>query len=133
MTYISTFITDRTQTDVSLLNEKGTLNYIGMQRVEDSLKLIMDYLGRDYSYFTWNRADIPKQSDYQKIKDAIDYLHGLIVSITGSNMLTVPSLPINTYKKWNELETFLKYVYENVYATMQRNIYAGEFYAGEVI
>lgn len=133
MAFISTFITDRTQTDVVLLNEKGTLNYLGMQRVEDSLKLITDYLWRDYSYFTWTRANIPKQSDYQKIKDAIDYIHGLIVSITGSDMLTVPSLPINTYQKWNELETFLKYTYENIYATMQKNIYAGEFYAGEIL
>ena len=124
------FITDRTSTDVELVNYKGILDTGVATRIEQALKDVCDFLGITYTQKFWldDRNEVPTVSTFhQKIYQALSDIEPRM-PVTD---LQFPRRPFNTYQKWNELESYLKVVYDILDRLKQTNIYSGEFYAGE--
>lgn len=68
-------ITDRTQNDVQQNNAKGNYNISDLNRIGEWQQYIMDLLNENGYYVkvtpktNWNKYDLPRQSDIDKIKD----------------------------------------------------------------
>lgn len=124
------FIINRTTSDVALANRKGVLDVSTATRIEQALKLICEYLGITYNSVEWldDRNRVPNNSDfYQKIYDKMVEIEAK----TPLPTVQIPSMPHNTYQKWNDIETFLKVIYDNIVAKTNNYSYLGEGYFGE--
>jgi hypothetical protein len=110
---------------------KGCLNYADLNRVESNCS----YLAENIAVFVvtkgWERIDIPRASDFQRIRNNVDAIrNGFAVF---KDTPRTPSVPLNTFEKWNDIEKILYDVDMIYHRTMDAFIYCGESYAGEDI
>ena len=146
------FIFDRTQADIDRVKElnekyrtgkiteeersewaaglKGALNAADLNRIEGNTEIIAEYLATVVSVKTWKPSDIPRVSDYKRIRDNVQKVRDAWA--VKSDTPPTPEQPLNTYQKWNDIERILHDV-DFVYTrTMESRYYCGdEFYAGE--
>ena len=154
------FVYDRTQADVDRLKElnsrylartitdreirewstgingkaglKGALNLSDVNRVEENTSAIARCLATIVSTKEWEYGDIPRVSDYQRIRNNVQKIKDSFMAL--SDTPDVPDQPLNTYQKWNDIERILHDVYY-IYVRLQNSYhYCGtEVYAGEGI
>lgn len=154
------FVYDRTQFDVDLVKDlnqkyidgtiteeekkkwnigihgkvglKGAFNLCDMNRNENNCKIIGNLVSASVETKEWEYGDIPRVSDYQRIVDNVQKIRDAYATL--SNTPATPVRPLNTYKKWNDIERILHDVFY-VYTRSQNNFnYCGaEMYAGEGI
>ncbi len=146
------FVYDRTQSDVDRVKElnqkylartisdeekaewaaglKGALNVSDLNRIESNTTQIASFLAVTVHTKTWNYNDIPRASDYLRIRNNVQAVRDAWAAL--SNTPQTPAQPLNTYQKWNNIERILhdvNYVYErtmNSYYYCDTEIYAGE-------
>lgn len=148
-----TNIFDRTQTDVDRVNElnqkwisrtitetereewhsdlKGALNASDLNRIESNIKELSGYLNVFVQARTdWMETDFPRLEDYNRILDNLSKLRSVWAVL--STTPATPELPLNTYKKWNDIEHIINDLY-SVYERTEAALYYcdGELYAGE--
>ena len=146
-------IFNRTQADVDRVNElnqkwvrrtiteaeieewhmdlKGALNASDMNRIESNIKELSGYLNVLVQARTdWRVTDFPKSTDYTRILDNLAKLRSVWAVL--STTPATPELPLNTYKKWNDIEHIINDLY-SVYERTEAALYYcdGELYAGE--
>ena len=111
---------------------KGALNLADIQRIEENCRTISEILSADIKTKEWEYGDIPRVSDYLRIRDNVQRIRDIYPSI--SSIPQVPEQPLNTYWKWNDIEKILHDVY-NIYVRIQNGYYycGAEMYAGEGI
>ena len=154
------FVYDRTQEDVERvkeLNEKylkgtitdeekrewntgingvgglrGAFNLSDIQRIEYNTEKIGGYLAEIVPVKQWEYGDIPRVSDYARIRDNVKKIKESL--ITYSDTPEVPEHPFNTFRKWNDIERILHDVY-SIYVRLKNSYYycGTELYAGEGI
>lgn len=152
------FVYDRTQADVDRikeLNEKalnetitdeeiqewktglngteglrGAFGLSDIQRIEYNTEKIGGYLATIVLTKQWEREDIPRVSDYSRIRENVQKIKEALM--TYSDTPQVPEQPLNTYKKWNDIEQILHDVY-SIYVRLKNSYYycGTELYAGE--
>lgn len=133
-------ITDRTEEDVFLRNEKGIYTHIDLNRVESAVKLIMGYiplLGKmpiDLETKTdwkphngFSATDDPTKSQMDR------YLKNVAVI---RDVFSVPeelpdSMDLLNYKSANKIESVLMEAISKSEAIVKAYFYSGELYAGE--
>ncbi len=127
-----TAVYDRTLEDVQAKNEKGTNSLSMWNRVEQNCKRVGDLIAIPTTVKSWERINIPKVSDYARIKnqtEAIRSGYGVF-----PNTPTTPSQPLNEYQKWNAIEKILYDVNKMYDDTHNALYYAGdELYSGESV
>lgn len=110
---------------------KGVLNVVDIERVEWNTSVIADLLVIDVQTNEWHYGDIPRVTDYKRIRDNVDKLRSVW------NLKTVPKTPIqplNTYQKWNDIEKILHDIYSTYIGLLNNRQYCGtEMYAGESV
>lgn len=111
---------------------KGALNLCDIKRCENNCKIIGDLLSANVDIREWEYGDIPRASDYRRIIDNVQKIRDAFVTL--SNTPETPIQPLNTYKKWNDIEKILHDVYY-IYVRLQNSYYycGTEMYAGEGI
>lgn len=117
---------DRTELDITNKTDKGHMNYLDLNRLEENIKTVADYFGIAFTQETWIIYELPKQADYERWKVAID-----LIKSAYDVFQTSPNRPFNTYQKWNELEYLLFYTDKIFNENEQAKSYCGEFYCGE--
>lgn len=152
------FVYDRTQEDVDRvkeLNEKylngtiaddeiqewntginsteglrGAFGLSDIRRIEYNTEKIGGYLATTVLTKQWEREDIPRVSDYSRIRENVQKIKEALM--TYSDTPQVPEQPLNTYRKWNDIERILHDVY-NIYVRLKNSYYycGTEIYAGE--
>ena len=148
------FVYDRTQEDVDRAAElnrkyisgritedekqewmgdlKGALNLSDLNRIEGNLSVIAGVLQISVENKSWNCGDIPRVDDYKRILDNVRKLRESWFAL--SDTPQIPVQPLNTYRKWNDIERILhdlNYTYERYTNSLY---YCGtEIYAGEGI
>lgn len=146
------FVFDRTQTDVDRIREltgkylagtitdeeklewasggKGALNVEDLNRIESNTAEIAGQLAVVVQTKTWAYNDIPRASDYLRIRNNVQAIRDAWAALSGTP--ETPVQPLTTYQKWNDIERILhdvNYVYERTKASYY---YCGaEVYAGE--
>lgn len=117
---------------------KGALNYTDLNRIEGNVSHLFNIFGVSniIAKTDWTYTDIATLSDFQRIVDNIDSLRELF-NVFDTTPIT-PSVPINTYKKVNDIEKILHdmyYIYENGSLAFARNdpIYKAELYSNDEI
>lgn len=110
---------------------KGAFNLADIQRIEENCRTISEILSADVDTKEWEYGDIPRASDYLRIRDNVQRIRDTYPAI--SSIPQVPEQPLNTYHKWNDIEKILHDVY-SIYVRIQNSFYyCGEMYAGEGI
>lgn len=80
---------------------------------------------------SWSYGDIPRVSDYLRIRGNLQVIKDAWMALSDSP--AVPDQPLNTYKKWNDIEKLLHDVNYTYDRTVSSYDYCGEIYAGEGI
>lgn len=148
------FIYDRTQADVERIKElnkkyidntitdeerqewfedsKGVLNVSDLNRIESNMETLSDILEISIETKNWIIGDIPRVSDYKRILDNLQAIREAWYTFppTPDN----PLQPLNTYKKWNDIEKILHDI-DYTYTRHIKSFYYcdTEIYAGEGI
>lgn len=146
------FVFDRTQEDVDrakVLNGKylsgsatkaeisewmhgmrGALNASDLNRIERNTAVVLHEIGLEVQEKHWDRAAIPRISDYRRLLSDVARIRNGYGVMTGTPVM--PTEPLNTYQKWNDIEKILHDVHF-VYVQVQADrVYCGtEMYAGE--
>lgn len=147
------FVFDRTQADVDRAKElnnkyiagviteeeksewdsgvKGALNVSDLNRIEANIHTLSGHFACPVITRQWNSAEIPRSSDYLRIRDNIQSIKSAWFGL--SQTPEVPEQPLNSFEKWNDIERILhdlNYTYERY---VNGFYYCGETYAGEGI
>lgn len=109
---------------------KGALNVDDLNRNEENIKLIAGEILLAVKVKRWKRYDVPGVSDYARIAANVKSIregYGVMADTP-----QVPEQPLNTYRKWNDIEKIL-YDVHNIYIRVQADrAYCGsEMHAGE--
>lgn len=110
---------------------KGAFNLSDINRNEHNCQIIGGVLATTISVKEWEYGDIPKISDYSRIRENVQKIRSAF--ITYSDTPEVPEQPLNTYQKWNDIERILHDVYYIYTRFQESRYYCGEIYAGEGI
>jgi len=141
------FIFDRTQADVDRVKElsaigwdamttkereewtagmKGSLNKSDLLRIENDCKVIANLL--NLSIVTYSSIpDFPGMDYFSDLLSNVSAIRA--AGVVEKDTPAVPDMPLNHWKKFNDIEKILFDVYEH----SKISKYAGEFYAGEEI
>jgi hypothetical protein len=135
-------VTDRTEADMLLQNEKGTYNFQDLNRVESAVQELLTQLPKigarvelevktdwglpgDFSEDTWPTFHQMKRY-LQNVKTLCDFCS-----------LQIPNMPATmedlTFDGANAIEEALEEVYKHISSIVRCLRYSGEFYAGEEI
>lgn len=108
---------------------KGCLNYTDLNRIEENTLFLSLVFEVDIETKSWSVGEIPTAKDYKRIKDNVDLVRNLCVVYEETP--ETPEEPLNTFKKYNDLEKIL----EDIYLIIQSNFYyyCGELYSGDSI
>lgn len=143
-------ITDRTQADVDYAKEhpysseslKGMRGASDLNRIANNCKVIRDSLIangmtvtalRQKSGWVKNERDWtkwPNADDLQRVLDDIKMLRGVYVVMASTP--GVPSIPINSYQKMNDIEKNLDDMHFLINGMMAVFFHSDEVYSGEV-
>lgn len=143
-------ITDRTQEDVDRvkyltrvilagtntesewkefqLNLRGALNYSDLDRIERNLNTLSILL--NISLVSMERPAIPRISYFNNLLENVRRIRTSFYCY--SNTPAVPSRPLNTYQKINDIEKILRDAYSAYCRNTENYFYCGDdVYAGE--
>ena len=114
------------------LGLKGAFNLSDIKRNENNCKIIGNLVSVPVNIKEWKYGDIPRASDYHRIRDNVQKIRNAWISL--SDTPQVPSQPLNTYQKWNDIERILHDVYYTYVRIKNSYYYCGmEMYTGEGI
>ncbi len=128
------FVTDRTEEDVLIGNEKGRYTASDLNRVESNVKELarlarkLDMLLVLTTKTDWSRAD-----QWMNATQAQRYLGNVKQLVSECNVtVKIPStLEKMNAENANNIEKALQMVYDRIMATTSSFHYSGEFFAGE--
>lgn len=122
------FVCDRTKEDVDRRSSKAYLNASDLTRIEGNMELIAGYLGIKLPLHTnWQRQELPRKgADFKRILDNTELIRsGYAVR---SDTPGTPEQPLNTWRKWNDIERILRDVYWLYFGNRSQIEYCGEIY-----
>lgn len=111
---------------------KGAFNLSDINRIEGNIDIISKIFIVTADVKEWKLGDIPRTSDYQRIRKNTKKIHAL--SFVRSDTPEVPDSPLNTFQKWNDIEKILYDAYD-IYVRLKNSYYycGTELCAGEGI
>lgn len=112
-------------------NLKGAINVSDLNRIENNISSIAGFLGVSVISKMWALNEIPKVSDYQRIRVNVESLRNSWYVLPDTP--SAPNSPLNTYQKWNDIEHILHDLNCTYQKTVENYNYCGEIYAGEGI
>lgn len=112
-------------------NMKGALNLSDITRIENNIKTLASFFKVHVNVYTYFMGYIPKSERYYKrtLRNIKKLMESWFVF---SDTPNIPTLPWNTYQKWNDIEKILhdlNYIYEryiNGFNYCDTEIYTGE-------
>lgn len=127
-------ITDRTQADVNLVLEygsigynnltpeqkavwnagmKGALNASDLNRIENNIKFLASSLELyNLNIKTdWQMSDVPRNNDFNRILSNLNAVKDKARERFSINLPGTPSLPLNGFEKINDIENILYIIY----------------------
>lgn len=129
--YLEQTITDAEKAEWAA-GMKGALNISDINRIEENTALLAAFFAVTVNTKKWTTGDIPRESDYQRIRDNVQAVRRSW-NVLGGTPAT-PTQPLNTYQKWNDIEQILNDLLATYNRTMNAYYYIGdELYAGEGI
>lgn len=135
--YIKGTITDEEKLEWSQgingsIGLKGAFNLCDINRVERNTRIIAGLVSVATEVKEWEYGDIPRVGDFLRIRENVQKIRETLFLL--SDTPQTPIQPLNTYKKWNDIERILHDVYY-VYMRIQNSYYYcdTEIYAGEGI
>ena len=109
---------------------KGAFNLSDINRIEGNISSIASLLVIFVDTKEWELGDIPRVSDYKRIKDNVQTIKDAWIKLSFTP--ETPEQPLNTYQKWNDIEKILFDVYKNYTSYRDSYYYCGtEIFAGE--
>ena len=149
------FVYDRTQADVDYVSElihigwnnwtdeqkaewmeglKGCLNTSDLERIENAISEIADLLGLEIVTRDGNLPEFPDSEYFQQLLNNVSAIRQEGSGYLHPDTPEVPSQPVNTYQKVNDIEKILFDVYDIFTANVNSRYYCGsEIYAGDSI
>ena len=109
---------------------KGVFNLFDINRIENNCQAIGEILLADVDTKEWEYGDIPRVSDYLRIRENVQKIKEAFPS---SSAPETPAQPLNTFQKWNDIERILFETYSAYERFLNSFFYCGEIYAGEGI
>lgn len=130
------FITDRTESDALLGNEKGVYSYTDLNRVETAVKQISDKMTLGLTTKTdWDLPAIFSTKEWPVESQMKRYL-GNVAAIRSYFVISIPipsTMERLTWQGANNIERILEKALASADGVKQTYRYSGEFYAGEEI
>lgn len=114
-------------------NFKGALNSSDLNRIEQNMNVLSDFLGITITIKTWQETDIPTEPDFTRIRNNLISIRNQAVlqELIYDSTPEIPELPWNVYQKINDIE---KIIYDIYGLYTAKYYYCGqEFYCGETI
>lgn len=132
-------ITDRTEDDVLLENEKGLYGYSDLNRVEEAVKEISGYFSRlgislDLQTKTdWGEPGKFSAETWPVQNQMIRYLGNVaaIKNLFPSTVMLPESMDDLTWSGANNIEKVLETAFERIDGVLKIYRYSGEIFAGE--
>ena len=114
-------------------NFKGALNSSDLNRIDQNMNVLSDFLGLAIITKTWQETDIPTDSDFKRIKNSLMSIRNKAeeMELLYDSTPEIPELPWNSYQKINDIE---KIIYDIYSLHTAKYYYCGqELYCGETI
>lgn len=113
------------------LGLKGALNLSDIKRNENNCDIIGKFIQAEVNIKEWDYGDIPREGDYERILSNVGAIRSTAF-VVHEDTPEVPSHPLNTYQKWNDIEKILHDVYY-IYVMLKNSYYycGTEMHAGE--
>lgn len=111
-----------------LSDSKGALNYSDLARIKNNIELLAEVLEIDVTIPTI--PEIPKESFYNAILSGTQAIRN--ASVLYASTPQVPTVPLNSFLKWNDIERVL----HDTYDILMNNFhyYCGEqLYGGDAV
>ena len=122
-------IYDRTIDDIENKTKKGYLNVEDLNRIEGNIEYLASLIGASVEVKKWYSYSLPTSSDLARITNNIDILKE---KITFTTYAKCPSAPINTYSKFNIIESLLEGIKGDYILILGSTVFSGdESYAGD--
>lgn len=109
---------------------KGCLNKSDLKRVENDIHVIAQLLGMDIHSNKDNIPDIPDDLYFVTLLTNVTKL--MESGYRYQNTPKLPTVPLTTYQKWNDIEHILHDIYVIYMDSAASYDYAGEIYAGDI-
>lgn len=135
-------VTDRTEADMLLQNEKGTYNFQDLNRVESAVQELLAHfpkIGARVEIVTktdWGLTGDFSEATWPTFNQMKRYLQN-VKTLCDLCSLQIPGMPTTmedlTFEGANAIEVALEEVYKHINSIVRCLRYSGEFYAGEEI
>lgn len=126
--YLTGMVFDRTAQDVADKTDKGYWNISDVNRIENAVKVMSDYLNLNLTTKTWALGDSVTLSDYNLLYNNIDTIRK---KWHVSN--DAPSIPVANYfdyEKANDIEKILSDFLDFKISRKSDMTYSGQVYSG---
>jgi len=126
--YLTGMVFDRTAQDVANKTDKGYWNISDVNRIENTIKTMSDYLSLGLTTKTWILGDSVTLSDYNLIYNNIEAIRK--VWYVSSDCPTTPTANYFNYSKANDLEKILSDMIDFKISKETDKTYSGQIYSG---
>lgn len=121
-------IFDRDYMDIENRTPKAFCNYNDLNRVEGNCEYLGKILSANTSTRMWNPKDFPTASEMERLIRNMNRLR----EKAPKGLPSIPTMPINTWEKWNVIEKILFELKEYCDDTMQNFAFTGESYTHDM-
>ena len=126
--YLTGMVFDRTAQDVANKTDKGYWNISDVNRIENAIKTMSDYLGLGLTTKTWILGDSVTLSDYNLIYNNINAIKSVWHS--ADDTPSIPTANYFSYEKANDLEKILSDFLDFKISKETDKTYSGQVYSG---
>lgn len=118
------FVYDRTIEDIQNRTSKGYLNASDLNRIEDNIAQLAKIKELRLDTKQWEIGGLPKESDFERLITNVAILRDCFLILESTPI--VPSQPLTTFQKWNDIEHILHDLYWIYISNMNSRYYCGE-------
>jgi len=126
--YLTGMVFDRTAQDVASKTDKGYWNISDVNRIENTIKTMSDYLSLGLTTKTWILGESISLSDYNLIYNNINAIKSVWYSATDTP--PTPTANCFNYSKANDLEKILSDMIDFKISKETDKTYSGQVYSG---
>lgn len=126
--YLTGMVFDRTAQDVANKTDKGYWNISDVNRIENTIKTMSDFLSLGLTTKTWILGESISLSDYNLIYNNINAIRSAWYSATDTP--PTPTANYFNYSKANDLEKILSDMIDFKISKETDKTYSGQVYSG---
>lgn len=122
---------DRTLFDVQTRSQKGYINTVDLNRIENNMQVMANVLECKINTRYWKDGEFIYLKDLERMRSNLQKLVTAFPLTPKSPQ--IPSAPFVVYNQWNDIEKIIYDLHSLFYTNKEAVYYCGEAYTGSQI